>query len=153
VRTLLLSFALLLNAQHRPSGPGGPGGLGGPGGHRPDGSFAEHRVHDLARRFDLTESQRAQALAIFSAADRESEPLEDRLEQAHRALRDATRRGASNSEIDQLAQTVGTLTGQLAAINAKADTAFHNTLTTRQREQLPRGPRGRKGPPPFPPKF
>ncbi|MBM3761322.1 MAG: periplasmic heavy metal sensor [Acidobacteria bacterium] len=146
MRTLFLSFALLLNAQQRP-------GFGGPGGHRPEGSFAEHRVQDLSRRLDLTESQRTQALAIFTAADRESEPLEDRLEQAHRALRDATRRNASGSEIDQLAQTIGTLTGQLAAINAKADTAFHNTLTNKQREQFPRGPRGRKGPPPFPPKF
>lgn len=145
MRILLLSFALLLNAQHRP-GPGGPGGP--PRGPRPDDSFAEHRVQDLARRFELTESQRTQALEIFSQADRESEPLEDRLEQAHRALRDATRRNASNSEIDQLAQTVGTLTGQLAAINAKADTAFHNTLTTKQRELFSRGPRGRKGPPP-----
>ena len=111
-------------------------------------TFAERRVHDLTRRFDLTEAQRTQALTLFTEADKEAEPLEERLEQAHRALRDATRRNATSSEIDQLAAAVGTLTGQLAAINAKADTAFHNTLTPKQREGFQRGPRGRKGPPP-----
>lgn len=113
-------------------------------------SFAERRVHDMTRRVELTEQQRTQALAIFKDADREAGPLEDKLEQAERALREATRRNASSSEIDQLATTVGTLTGQLAAINAKADTAFHNTLTPKQRESIQRGPRGRKGPPPPP---
>lgn len=119
------------------------------GGHRMEyESFAERRVNDMTRRFELTESQRTQALAIFRDADREAEPLEDRLEQAHRALREATRRNATNAEIDQLSSAVGIITGQLTAINAKADTAFHNTLTNKQREALQRGPRGRKGPPP-----
>jgi Spy/CpxP family protein refolding chaperone len=114
----------------------------------PHETFAGHRVQDLTRRFELTETQRTQALAIFTDADKEAEPLEERLEQAHRDLRDATRRNATSSEIDQLANAVGTLTGQLAAINAKADTAFHNTLTPKQRESFQRGPRGRRGPPP-----
>lgn len=118
------------------------------GDHHPHESFAERRVMEYTRRYELTESQRAQALTIFKDSDREAEPLEDRLEQAHRALRDATRRSASNAELDQLAATVGNLTGQLAAINAKADTAFFNTLTAKQREATQRGPRGHKGPPP-----
>jgi Spy/CpxP family protein refolding chaperone len=140
VRTLihLLTHALLaaaLFAQPR-------------GERRHHETFAEHRVHDLTRRFELTDAQRTQALALFTDADKEAEPLEERLEQAHRDLRDATRRNATSSEIDQLATSVGTLTGQLAAINAKAETAFYNTLTPKQRESLQRGPRGRRGPPP-----
>lgn len=112
------------------------------------GSFAEWRVQDFTRRFELSDSQRDQALGIFREADKEAQPLEVKLEQANRALREATRRNASHSEIDQLAATVGTLTGQLAAINAKAETAFYNTLSSKQREAIPRGPRGFKGPPP-----
>lgn len=155
IHSLILVLLLTpLAAQH--GGPGkGPGrSLGGPEGgpdrRFDDESFAERRVHDLIRRFDLTEAQRRQALTIFTEADRNAEPLEDRLEQARRTLRDASRRNANNAEIDQLASVVGTLTGQLEAINAKADTAFHNTLTDKQREEFQRGPRGRKGPPPPP---
>ena len=145
IHSLILVLLLTpLAAQH-----GGPPGRG-PDHHREDESFAERRVQDLTRRFDLTEAQRRQALTIFTEADRSAEPFEDRLEQARRQLRDATKRNASNAEIDQLAAVVGTLTGQLEAINAKADTAFHNTLTDKQREELQRGPRGRRGPPPPP---
>ncbi len=137
MRTLIFFFSLvlLLNGQSRG------------GRHHDDESFAERRVHDLTRRFDLADSQRNQALTIFAEADRIAQPLEDRLEQAHRNLRDATRRNATHAEIDQLASILGTLAGQLEAINAKADTAFHNTLTDKQREEFQRGPRGRKGPP------
>ena len=151
IYSLILVLLLMpLAAQH--GGPGkGPGRPdGGPDRRFDDESFAERRVHDLTRRFDLTEAQRRQALAIFTEADRNAEPLEDRLEQARRMLRDASRRNANNTEIDQLASVVGTLTGQLEAMNAKADTAFHNTLTDKQREEFQRGPRGRKGPPPPP---
>ena len=137
MRTLIFFFSLVLLLSGQPPG----------GRHHDDESFAERRVHDLTRRFDLTESQRRQALTIFTEADRTAEPLEDRIEQARRNLRDATRRNATPAEIDQLAAIIGTLAGQLEAINAKADTAFHNTLTDKQREEFQRGPRGRKGPP------
>ena len=137
MRTLIFFFSLVLLLNGQPRG----------GRHHDDESFAERRVHDFTRRFDLTESQRRQALAIFAEADRIAEPLEDRLGQAHRNLREATLRNATHAEIDQLASVVGTLAGQLEAINAKADTAFHNTLTSKQREEFHRGPRGRKGPP------
>ena len=138
MRTLILTtFLATLPLLAQPRGP-----------RHHEESFAESRVHDLTRRFDLTEAQRRQALTIFNEADRNAEPLEDRLDQARRALRDATRRNATHAEIDQLASVVGTLTGQLEAINAKADHAFHNTLTDKQREELQRMPRGRRGPPP-----
>lgn len=117
-------------------------------------SFAERRVDDMSRRFELSEAQRAQALQIFKEADREAEPVEEKLEQANRALRDAVRRSASAEEIDKLAATVGIYYGQLAAINARAEAAFNGTLTPRQRESFERFmPRGgmRRGMPPSPP--
>ncbi len=137
MRTLISFFTLVLLLAGQPPR----------GRHHDDESFAERRVHDLTRRFDLTESQRRQALTIFTDADRSAEPLEDRLEQARRNLREATHRNANHAEIDQLAAVIGNLIGQLESINAKADTAFHNTLSDKQREVLPRGPKGRKGPP------
>lgn len=133
-------LALPLAAQPFPGGGWPP--------RPPHESFAEHKAADYARRFELTDSQRDQALQIFQNADRDAKPVEDRLEQAQRALREATRRNASPAEIDQLAAAFGTLVGQLEAINAKADMAFFNTLTAKQREIAPRGPRGFKGPPP-----
>ncbi len=137
MRTLISFFTLVLLLAGQPPR----------GRHHDDESFAERRVHDLTRRFDLNESQRRQALTIFTEADRSAEPLEDRLEQARRNLREATQRNASHAEIDQLAAVIGNLIGQLESINAKADTAFHNTLTDKQREVFPRGHKGRKGPP------
>ena len=112
---------------------------------REDESWAERRVRDLTHRFSLSDSQRTQALAIFSAADRAAEPVEDKLEQARRKLRDATRRNAAIAEMEQLAASIGTYTGQLELIEAKADTAFHNTLTAKQLEETRR-------PPPPPPR-
>ncbi len=105
-----------------------------------DESFAERRVRDLTRRFNLTEAQRSQALSIFTAADSAAEPLEDKLDQARRKLRDATRRGATVAELEQLAAPIGPLVGQLELTEAKADAAFHATLTAKQREDLRRPP-------------
>lgn len=107
---------------------------------REDESWAERRVGDLSHRFDLSDTQRTQAIAIFTAADQAAEPLEDKLEQARRKLREATRRNANVSELEQLAAPLGLLLGQLELIEAKAETAFHNTLTPKQREDARRPP-------------
>lgn len=118
-------------------------------------SFAERRVDDMSRRFELSDAQRTQALTIFKDADREAEPVEEKLEQANRALRDAVRRSASAEEIEKLAASVGIYYGQLAAINARAEAAFNGSLTPKQREaferMMPRGGMRRGMPPPPPP--
>ncbi len=105
-----------------------------------DESFAERRVRELSRRFNLTEAQRAQALSIFNAADSAAEPIEDKLDQARRKLRDSTRRNTTLAELEQLAAPIGPLVSQLEFIEAKAETAFHNTLTAKQREDFRRPP-------------
>jgi hypothetical protein len=132
----LLLIAVLLPAQPPRRGP------------RPDESFAERRVYDLARRFELSDAQRRQTLVIFNEADRNAEPIEDRIEKTRRELRDAAIRNASSAEIDQIAARLGEAIGQLEAIEARALAAFYSTLSDKQRELIPRSTRGHRGPPP-----
>lgn len=134
ILTLLL-LAVLLPAQPPRRGP------------RPDESFAERRVQNLTRRFELSEAQRRQTLLIFNEADRNAEPIEDRIEKTRRELRDAVVRGASPAEIDPIAALLGEAIGQLEAVDARAQAAFYSTLTDKQRELIPRSTRGHRGPP------
>jgi len=101
----------------------------------------------LATFLGLTDSQKDQAKAIFDASMQASQPLRDQLRQAHQALRSASQSGKSDAEIDQLAATVGTLTGQTAAIEAKAQAKFYALLTPDQKDKLGKLPeRGPGGP-------
>ncbi len=111
-----------------------------PMGRGPDGqSWAERRTQFLAMRLSLTDSQKQQVLTLFTASDQNSEALETKLSQARKNLRDASRRNAPYSEIDQLATSVGFLFGQVEAIKAKADAAVYNILTAEQRQKMERG--------------
>jgi Spy/CpxP family protein refolding chaperone len=103
---------------------------------------AERKTKMLTERLSLSAEQKEKALALFAAADKDSDPIDDELSDARRQLRDATRRGAPDSEIEQLASRIGTLLGRKEAIQAKADTAFHGLLTPEQRDKLDR----RRGP-------
>ena len=110
-----------------------------------DHTWAERRTQFLANRLNLADAQKQQVLSLYTVADQNSEPLENKLAQARRALRDATRRNAPYSEIDQLAATVGLLFGQVEAIQAKSDTAVYNTLNAEQRQKMDRGYGGGRG--------
>lgn len=146
----IVAFGATLVLAQRPYPGRGPGGPGGPDGFHPhvtgggaEQSWAERRVQFFASRASLTDAQKQQALSIFTASDQSSEPLDERLSAARKALRDASRRAATAGEIDQLAATVGTLTGQLAAIQAKADASFFALLTSDQREKMDQRPASR----------
>jgi len=110
-----------------------------------DQSWPERKTQFLTMRLSLTDTQKQQVLALFTASDQNSEALETKLLQARRSLRDATRRNAPYSELDQLATTVGFLFGQVEAIKAKADTAVYNILTAEQRQKMDRGYGGGRG--------
>jgi len=137
-------------------GPGGPRGRGpgqppqGAPGDRSPEQFQQRRLDFLTTVLGLTDSQKDQAKAIFDAAAQASQPLRDQLRQAHQALASASQAGKSDAEIDQLAATVGTLTGQTAAIQAKAQAKFYGILTPDQKDKLSklpqRGPGGPGGP-------
>jgi len=119
-----------------------------PGPFSVEETWAQRRTRELAHRLELTDAQRQQALALFTAADKSSEPIDEKLAQARRLLREATRKNTPDAEIDKLSSTIGTLTGQLEAIQAKTGAAFYRLLTAEQREKLDRRP----GPPPGQPR-
>ena len=58
------------------------------------------------------------------------------MKEAHEAVQTAVKDNKSDSDIDTLTARVGTLTGQLGAINAKSQRAFRQLLTQQQREKL-----------------
>lgn len=119
----LLTVALLLSAtaalaQRGGHGPGGPRG---------------NRIDFLATVLSLTDAQKTQATAIFEAAETASTTLRETQAQA---LNDAAKSNAADAAIDQLAATLGSTSGQLAAIQIKAFARFYALLTTEQRTKL-----------------
>ena len=106
-------------------------------------TWSKERAERLARDLALTDSQKQQALALFESVERSTESLEDNLMRARKALREAIRNNAPPQQIDQLAASIGTLTGQVIAIEAKNDATFYSLLTPEQRQKYDQPDRGR----------
>ena len=121
-----LSLTALAAQDFRPRG-GGPGGPGGPGGAR--------RIESLRTLLELTAAQVTQATTIFTTADTAVTPLSTNLATARAALANAVKSN-STAIIDQQSTMIGTLTGQITAIRAKADAAFYALLTTAQKTKF-----------------
>jgi Spy/CpxP family protein refolding chaperone len=125
---------------------------------QPRGGFrtwARETVERMAARCSLTESQKQQALVIYMDVEHDSQPLERKIAEQRNALREAVKDNAPEWQIDQLAGALGSLTGQLAAIETKADSKFYALLNPEQRQKwnqpFPgpgRGPGGRPKAPP-----
>ncbi len=122
----LLTVALLLSAtaalaQRGGHGPGGPRG---------------NRIDFLATVLSLTDAQKTQATAIFEAAETASTTLRETQALQRQALIDAAKSNAADAAIDQLAATLGSTSGQLAAIQTKALAKFYALLTTEQKAKF-----------------
>lgn len=125
------------------------------GGNPPDAKTRiEMRVNMLASLLSLTDDQKSKALTIFTDAYNAGETARAGLQTARESLADAVKTN-NTAAIDQLSGTVGTFTGHLTAIEAKAEAAFYALLTPEQRtkyDSMPRGgPGGRMGPDAFGP--
>ncbi|HBY61686.1 MAG TPA: hypothetical protein DEH78_17835, partial [Solibacterales bacterium] len=97
----------------------------------------------------LTEAQKTQAAAIFTAADTAADALEPKIAASRTALADAVKANAAPAQIDQLSAAHGTLIGQMTAIRTKAQAAFYALLSTEQKaifDGLRGGPGGRGRP-------
>jgi Spy/CpxP family protein refolding chaperone len=117
------------------------------GGAPPDpAAMVARRVNALKTLLNLTDEQAAQATTIFTNAETSTAALRTNLMSAHTALRDAVK--ANNSAaIDQQSAAIGTLTGQMTAIQSKADAAFYALLTPDQQAKFDAmGGRGFGGP-------
>ncbi len=105
------------------------------GGSPPDAAtMIKMRVEFLANRLNLTEAQKTQATAIFTDAHTASETLRTNMQTARQSLLAAVKKN-DTAAIDQLAVTIGALTGQLTAIESKAEAAFYSILTADQQAQ------------------
>jgi len=114
-------------------------------GTPPDPStMIQMRVNRLATLLGLTDTQRTQATTIFTNAFTASQSILTSLENAHQSLAAAVTAN-STATIDQVSGTIGTLEGQLLAINSKADAAFYAILTSDQQTKFEAMPQGGLG--------
>jgi Spy/CpxP family protein refolding chaperone len=89
----------------------------------------------MAEYLNLTDAQKEQAKAAFQQAHQEAQPVRTQLQQNRLALADAVKAGKSEAEIQGLANTTGTLVGQLVAIRTGAFAKVYATLTPEQRQK------------------
>lgn len=116
-------------------------------------TMIQMRVARLTTLLSLTDDQKTKATTIFSEAFAASQNARTAMQTAREALSTAIKSNAATT-IDQTSVTIGSLTAQLTAIDAKADAAFYSLLTAAQKAQYDErpahgggGPRGGFGPP------
>jgi Skp family chaperone for outer membrane proteins len=117
-------------------GPGTPGDRRGDRTPPTAAEMVERRVEMLTARLTLDAAQQAQAKTIFTDENTAATALRTKIEAAQDVLQDAVKGSASESQIDQLAATVGTLHGQMLAVHAKAQAKFRAILNATQKEKL-----------------
>jgi Spy/CpxP family protein refolding chaperone len=116
-------------------GPRANGGLL-PNGTPPDpATIVQNQVSRLTTLLSLTTAQAAQATTIFTNAQTTITPLRTSLATDHDALQTAIKSNAT-STIDTVAANIGLLTGQIQAIQGKANAAFYAILTADQQAKL-----------------
>jgi Spy/CpxP family protein refolding chaperone len=114
------------------------------------GPMRGNRVDFLVGYLSLTDAQKTQAQAIFDAADQQAQVVQGQVASAREALRAAVKANKPDATFDQLGAAMGTLEGQLAAIDGKAQAKFYAILTPEQQAKIDampqRGPGGPGGP-------
>jgi Spy/CpxP family protein refolding chaperone len=95
----------------------------------------QRQVTFLTTLLTLTTGQVTQATTIFTTAINAITPLQTSIATARTSLSAAVKSNAT-ATIDQLCNTIGTLTGQITAIDNKADAAFYALLTADQKTKL-----------------
>lgn len=115
----------------------------GPHGAPPDPqSMVQRRVGFLTNSLSLTEDQKAKASTIFAAAFTTGQNIRASERANRQSLAEAIKKN-DTAAIDQLSAAAGTLSGQLTAIEAKANAAVYAMLTTDQQARLDALPHGR----------
>ena len=99
------------------------------------GNGIQHRVAFLTTLLTLTTAQQTQATTIFTNAAAAAATVHSSMKTAREALKAAVTSNDA-ATIDTNANTIGTLTGQLTSIEAKADGAFYQILTPEQQTKF-----------------
>jgi Spy/CpxP family protein refolding chaperone len=106
-------------------------------------AMVQNQVNRLTTLLGLTSAQASQALTIFTAAQTAITSLRTSLDTDRQSLQTAVQSNAA-ATIDQLSTSIGSVTGQITAIQSKADAAFYAILTADQQTKLNQlGPGGR----------
>ena len=117
------------------------------GGTPPDPqTMISRRVDMLANQLSLTGDQKSMATTIFTNAFTASQAIQQSLQSNRQSLSDAVKKN-DTAAIDTLAAASGTLSGQLTALNSKADAAFYAILTDDQKAKYDSGRGGPGGGP------
>jgi hypothetical protein len=138
---VLTTVALLAQGPRGEHGFGGFGGFGSmnPTANPPDvASIVAHEVKFLTTFLTLSTGQATQATTIFTTALNSITPIDAQIATAQTALAAAvkTSTNTTTATINAQAATIGTLHGQIVAIQANADAAFYALLTTAQQTTL-----------------
>ena len=127
----LTACTILLAATMLAQPPGAP-----TTGSIPDpATMVSHRVAWLTSMLTLTVAQQAQATTIFTAAANAAQPIHTNLATAQESMPAAVKSNAT-ATITQLATTIGSLTGQLVAVQNHAQAAFYALLTADQQTKM-----------------
>jgi Spy/CpxP family protein refolding chaperone len=120
----------------------------GPGGGMPPDpqTMIQRRVNMLATQLSLSDDQKTKATTIFTSAFTASLTIQQSLQANRQSLADAVKKN-DTAAIDTLASAAGALSGQLTAINSKAEAAFYAILTADQQTKLDGAPHGGPGRP------
>ena len=105
----------------------GTGNFGGPRGER----FREF----IATYLGLTDAQKAQVRAIFEGTRTSAEPVVEKLKAGHDEMAAAAKRGASDAELQAIADRQGALVGQMIGVHAKSMSKAYALLTPEQKEK------------------
>ena len=123
----------------------GPRPMGGPGGTPPDpAKMIQMRVDRLATALSLTDAQKTQITQIFTNAESAAQNYRTASENNRTQLQDAIKKN-DTAGIDQAAMALGTASGQLSAIQGKAEAAVYALLTPEQKAQYDQMPHGGPG--------
>ena len=104
---------------------------------------SEEGVNQLAmltKMLSLTASQQAQAKTILDQEETVAKPLVDQLKEAWDALATAEKAAAPESEMDQLARNVASISGEILGLDAKAQSKIYGQLSAEQKQKVERLP-------------
>jgi Spy/CpxP family protein refolding chaperone len=139
-----------MQSQGMPGPPPGDGpGTGNSGGPREP---AQMRVDSLLSRLNLSDTQRTNATAIYGKAETAAAAVRTEARANRQELTEAIKSN-DTGRIEALAAKAGSLSGQLLAIESKADAELYATLSDDQKKKYDSAARtgfggGPGGPPP-----
>ncbi|HWZ44646.1 MAG TPA: Spy/CpxP family protein refolding chaperone [Candidatus Saccharimonadales bacterium] len=95
----------------------------------------QRHVEHMAKMLGLTEAQQQQAIAMLTSAAETEKNFHEQLRAAHKGLEVAVQKN-DTAGIDQAANTIGNLTGQMTAAQAKSHAAMLQSLTPEQQAKM-----------------